>query len=196
VRNEKNQKVRFIVLAGIILCAAFSRLIPHPPNFTPLIAIALFGGAYFGKKSIAVIVPLAAMLISDVLIMKFVYTDTNTVLGHFANLSTFVTYFSFVLIVGIGFLLRGKTNASNIAFSSLGGALLFFVLVNFAVWAGNGHNLYPKTMAGLIACYTAAIPFFKHTLISTAVYSTALFGSFELAKQKFSVLSQDLSYAK
>ena len=185
-----NQKIRFGVLVGIVLLAVFSRLIPHPPNFTPLIAIALFGGAYFSKKSYAFMIPLIAMLISDILIMRFVYAHISTIPEYFISLATISVYISFALIVLIGFILHNRVKVFNVVFASLAGSILFFIVVNFAVWVGGSYNLYPKNMTGLIECYVAAIPFFKNTLISALVYSGVLFGSFELAKYRFSVLTK------
>lgn len=188
--ERTNQKIRLGVLAGIVLLAVFSRLIPHPPNFTPLIAIALFGGAYFSKKSYAFMIPLIAMLISDILIIRFIYAHLSTIHEYFISLATISVYISFALIVLIGFLLHNRVKVFNVVFASLAGSILFFIVANFAVWAGGSYNLYPKNMTGLIECYIAAIPFFKNTLISALVYSGVLFGSFELAKYRFSVLTK------
>jgi len=187
--ETKNQKIRFGVLAGIVLFAAFSRLIPHPPNFTPLIAIALFGGAYFTNKKWAFTAPLSAMILSDIglaLMMGYEFFTSMRV----------VVYSCFVIITLMGFLLRGKVKFFNVALVSLAGSILFFIVANFFVWIGGAHNLYPKNMAGLVECYVAAIPFFKNTLISALVYSGVLFGSFELAKYRFPLLSKKVEYAK
>ncbi|MBW8048943.1 MAG: hypothetical protein FVQ77_01105 [Cytophagales bacterium] len=181
--ETKNQKIRFGVLAGIVLFAAFSRLIPHPPNFTPLIAIALFGGAYFTNKKWAFTVPLLAMILSDI--------GLTFMMGYeFFTSMRVVVYSCFVVITLIGFLLHSKVKVLNVVLASLSGSVLFFIVANFAVWIGGTHNLYPKNIAGLIECYVAAIPFFKNTVISALVYSGVLFGSFELLKYRFPVLSK------
>ncbi|MBN4081213.1 hypothetical protein JYT44_02490 [Caldithrix abyssi] len=179
----ENQKIRFGVLAGIVLFAAFSRLIPHPPNFTPLIAIALFGGAYFTSKKWAFTVPLFGMILSDI--------GLAFMMGYeFFTPMRVVVYSCFVIITLMGFLLRDRANFFNVAFASLAGSFLFFIITNLVVWIGSVHNFYPKNMAGLIECYVAAIPFFKSTIISALVYSGVLFGSFELAKYRFPVLAK------
>jgi hypothetical protein len=157
---------RFTVLAGIILTAAAFRILPHPHNFSPIAALALFGGAQFADKRAAFLVPLAAMFLGDL------------VLGLHALIP--VIYGCFALIVCLGFWLRKQKSAGRIAVAALAGSMLFFALTNFAVWAGT--SLYPKTGAGLAECYLAAIPFFKNTLTGDLFYTTVLFGGLALAE--------------
>jgi hypothetical protein len=168
---------RFILLAGMILAAAATRLIPHPANFTPIAALALFGGANFASKRAALLVPLAAMALSDL------------VLGFSAI--TPVVYGSFALIVGLGLWLRRRKTVSRVAFAATGSALLFFLLTNFGVWSLDG--LYPKTLAGLGDCYIAAIPFFRNTLMSGLLYSALLFGGLALAERRFASLREPVT---
>jgi hypothetical protein len=149
------------------LAVAASRLVPHPPNFSPVTAMALFGGACFVKTRWAFIVPLTAMFLSDV------------VLGF--DRFTPVVYGSFALIVGLGILLRSHRGAVPTAFAAVTASLLFFLLTNFAVWAFG--TLYPKTTEGLLACYVAAIPFFQNTLVGDLAYTAVLFGAFALAEK-------------
>jgi hypothetical protein len=167
-------KPRFTFLAGIILAAAFSRLIPHPPNFTPITALALFGGASFADKRTAFIVPLLGLFASDL------------VLGFYSI--TPVVYGSFALIVGLGLWLRRRKSFSRVAFAAVASALIFFVVTNFGVWTLGG--LYPKTAAGLADCYLAAIPFFRNTLASDLIYSALLFGGLVLAEKRWPILAE------
>ena len=160
-------RIRFFVLAGMILAAAASRLIPHPPNFAPIGAMALFGGACFAQKRWAFVVPLAAMFLSDL------------VLGLHRLMP--VVYGSFAMIVCLGFWLRRRRTVVPIAGAALASSVLFFVLTNFGVWALG--SWYPRTWGGLVACYVAAIPFFHNTLLGDAVYSTVLFGGLALAEK-------------
>jgi hypothetical protein len=158
----------------MIIAGAALRLIPHYPNFTPITAMALFGGAYFTNKKLAFIVPFAAMLLSDL------------VLGYH---STFLAvYISFALIVAIGFSLRKKRTVSNILVASVSSSVLFFVITNFAFWYTGA--LYPMSLTGLGACFIAAIPFFQYTLIGDLVYTGLFFGAFEYAKYKLPVLEK------
>lgn len=162
------------MLAGIILAAVASRLIPHPSNFSPIAALALFGGAQFADKRLAFIVPLAAMLLSDL------------VLGFHALIP--VVYGSFALIVCLGFWVRRNQNIWRLGSAALFGAVLFFVVTNLGVWLLG--SFYPKTGAGLMECYVAAIPYFKNTLLSDLFYTALLFGGLALAEQRFAKLRE------
>jgi len=148
----------FILLALGIL----SRLIVHSPNFTPVIAVALFGGVYLNRKY-AVLLPLALMMISDVF------------LGFYDGI--LYTWLSVVLVSAIGLLVKRNKNVATILTGSLASALLFFVISNFGVWASGYYGL---TSQGFWNCYAAAIPFFRNTLVSTLVYGAVLFGIYEL----------------
>jgi hypothetical protein len=171
-KNSVSQK--FLVLTIMILVVAFTRLIPHPPNFTAIGAMALFGGAYFSRKSLAFAVPLIAMFLSDIII------------GFHPGM--YAVYLSFILIVMIGMSLRDKKKAGNIFLASVSASVLFFIVTNFAMWLTSGF--YPKTAIGLAACFTAAIPFFHYTLLGDLFFAGVLFGAFELAKVKFPQLSE------
>src|SRR5438132_1038513 len=142
-------KARFVVIACMILAAAASRLIPHPPNVASVTAVALFGGAYLSDRRLAFLVPMAALFISDL------------ALGLYSHME--VVYGSFALVVCIGLLLRRRRTPLAIGAAALASSVLFFVITNFGVWFLG--SLYPRTAAGLLACYMAAIPFFQNTLL-------------------------------
>lgn len=165
---------RFIFIITLIFAAAASRLFPHPPNVTPIAAMALFGGAYFADRRLAFVVPFAALFLSDL------------VLGLHSQMPA--VYLGFCLVVCIGFLLRGRTRALPVAAATLGGSVVFFLVSNFGVWATGAW--YPKTAAGLGACYVAAIPFFRNTLLGDAFYTALLFSVFALAEKRYSALRQ------
>jgi len=153
----------------MVVAAAFVRLIPHPPNFAPITAIALFGGAYYSKKTFAYLIPLSAMFVTDL------------ILGFHSTM--WAVYLSFIFIVALGMIMIKKKNVKNIVLASLISSVLFFVLTNIAVWFSG--ILYPLNIAGLGACFTAAIPFFQNTLIGDLVFTGAMFGIYELVKVKF-----------
>jgi hypothetical protein len=177
------EKKRLLVVGGMILAAAASRLIPHPPNFSPITAMALLGGACFVEKRWAFVVPLAALLISDVLI-------------GFHHTVPFV-YGSVALIVCLGFWLRTRRTALPIACAALAGSLLFFTVTNFGVWAFGDlpGTTYPKTAEGLLACYVAAVPFFGNTLLGDATYTVVLFGGLALAEKWLPALREPVLLA-
>jgi hypothetical protein len=176
-------RIRFLVLAGMILAAGASRLIPHPPNFAPIGAMALFGGACFASKRLAFLVPLVAMFVSDMAI-SLLSGDLSLGLHRLIP----VVYGSFALIVCLGFWLRRRRKVVPIAGAALASSVLFFVLTNFGVWALG--SWYPKTWDGLVACYVAAIPFFQNTLLGDAVYATVLFGGLALAEKGLPALRE------
>jgi len=159
---------KFFFLTGLILLAAVSRFLPHPLNFTPLTGMALFAAVYFDEKKLAFAVPVFAMFLSDLF------------LGLHRNMIT--VYLSFLLIVGIGFLLQNRKSLLTVAAASVVSSVVFFVLTNFGVWALG--TMYPKNLVGLIACYIAAIPFFQNTLLGDLVYTGVLFGIYEVVKVK------------
>ena len=165
---------RIAVLSGMILCAAASRLIPHPPNFSPITAMALFGGAYFSKRSLAFIVPLVALFLSDL------------VLGFYQGMA--FVYGSFALIVCIGLWLRSRRRLLPVTGAALASSLLFFIITNFGDWVAG--LMYPRTLTGLGACYTAAIPFFQNTVASDLFFAALLFGGFALVEKKFPALRE------
>ncbi|MGH2403238.1 MAG: DUF6580 family putative transport protein [bacterium] len=167
-------RLRMIALIGIVLAAAASRLLPHPPNFTPIAAMALFGGAYFADRRLAFLVPLLGMFLSDL------------ILGLHRLLP--VVYACFALIVCLGFWLRGRKSVLRIAGAALAGSILFFVVTNFGVWAMG--SLYPKSLDGLLAAYVAAIPFFRNTLAGDVLYTAALFGGFALLESVVGALRE------
>jgi len=178
-------KPRFLLLAGMIVAAALFRLIPHPWNIAPVGAVALFGGAHVSHKRWAFAVPLVAMFASDFVLYATRYQSYQS---HFL-LTTAFTYGSFALIVCLGLWLRSRRNIPNVAAATLAGSLTFFVMTNFGVWLC--FNTYPKTLSGLYECYVAAIPFFRNTLLSDAVFVTALFGLFALAERRWPVLRRE-----
>jgi hypothetical protein len=159
-----------LLVVGMIAAAALSRLIDHPPNFTPLAAIALFGGACFSNRKLAFLAPMAAMFVSDLVLA---YTRYHVL--HMAAIQP-VVYGCFLATTAVGLLIKDRRSVLQVGVGALVGSVLFFLVTNFAVWAGNAGHSYPRTVTGLAACYTAGIPFFKNTLLGDAVYTTILFG--------------------
>lgn len=151
----------FFIIAGIIL-----RLVPHMPNFAPIAALALFGGVYLNKKQ-ALIIPLVAMLISDIFI------------GFYSSRIMLSVYGSFLIIGLLGIYLKKHKSVVNIAVASLTASILFFVITNFSMWA-IPHSMYAHTWQGLLTCYTMALPFFRNTLMGDLFYVGSMFGLYEL----------------
>lgn len=172
---------RFWALAGITLAVAMTRVVPHPWNFTPVGALCLFGGAYFARRWAAYGVPLAALVLSDLVLAATHYT--------FAQLQYMPpVYLSFALIVGLGTLLRGRTRLLPVAAAAVAAALLHYAITNFAVWLF--QDFYPRTGEGLVACYVAALPYLKNMLAANLVFSGVLFGGFAWAQHRFPMLRE------
>ncbi len=177
--------LRQLTLIGIVLAAVIYRIIPHPFNFTPIIAMALFSGAKFSSKSLGLLIPLAAMLLSDVFLglhqtMLFVY-------GALA------------LIVATGFVLKKRQLASlpkgraftNVIVATFFSTGLFFIITNFGSWLVS--DFYPKSITGLTESYLAAIPFLQNSLAGNLFFSSLFFGGFYLAEKQFLQLQESHS---
>ncbi|HET7816651.1 MAG TPA: DUF6580 family putative transport protein [Sphingomicrobium sp.] len=158
---------RLLAILFAIGAAAALRLVPHPPNFAPVGALALFSGAYLGPRALAFAAPIGAMLVSDAIIgfhsaMPFVYAGVAAT-------------------VLLGQLALSRPSLLRVAGAAIASSVLFFALTNFGVWLQSG--MYPPTLAGLAACYVAAIPFFQNSLAGDLFFSALLFGGFALAER-------------
>ena len=151
----------------LIIGAAVLRLIPHIPNFAPITAIGLFGGTYLNKKT-AILIPIAALLLSDFFI------------GFYSLEVMAGVYGSFVISSLLGVWLKKRKNAGNVVLVTLLASIQFYIITNFAVWAFGG--LYPPTLAGLTASYVNALPFFRNTLMGNFFYVGIMFGAYELVR--------------
>lgn len=165
IKNFKFEIVNFTPPIAIIVFAVTLRLLPHPPNFAPIAAMALFGGCHLAKKY-ALVIPLLAMLISDLFL-------------GFHSTMPFV-YGSFLATGLFGIWLKNHKSVLNVFGVSLFSSILFFLVTNFGVWLSGG--LYPKTLQGLLDAYVMAIPFFRNTIIGDLFYVGLFFGSYEIVK--------------
>lgn len=183
--EKKTLHLRFGVITLMMFLAAFSRLIPHPPNFAPIGAMALFGAAYFSQRYLSFLIPISSMWLSDLALNNIVYARY---FDHFVWFyqGFYWTYGAFIFIGLLGFLLLKKVKVQTVLIGSVSASILFFLLSNFGVWFSG--TMYPKDLNGLMACYTAAIPFFKNTIIGDLVYCSVLFGAFEFAQTKIPAL--------
>jgi len=172
--------MKYRLALALIALAALTRLLPHPPNFTPLAAIALFGAAYFNRQWLMLAVPFAALFLSDLFINNVIYREL------YGNQFTFITSwwiyaaFTLVMLVGMGWF-SNKVTGISVLGASLSASAIFFLVTNFSVWAESG--MYPKTAAGLAACYTAGIPFLGNTVLGDLFFSAAMFGVYEWVRR-------------
>ena len=160
---------------SLILILAFARLIPHPWNFTPVIAVAILSGYFFKNIYLSFSILLISMLIADIF------------LGFYENM--IFVYISLLLIAFVFFKISKKINFKNLFIYSFAGSLIFFVISNFGVWIlgspGVDNLPYDKNLNGLIECYILAIPFFGNTFISTVIFSYACYSANYFYKKKF-----------
>ena len=171
---KENHNTRFLVLAGMVLAAAIARLLRHPWNFTPIGAIALFGGAQFASKHAAFLLPLAALFLGDL------FLGLHSLMPY--------VYGCFAFTVCLGLWVRRNRSAGRIVIASLISSVVFFLVTNFSVWAL--FDTYPKNTTGLIECYVAGLPFFRNGLLGDLFYSGLLFGGLALAQMRFVALRE------
>ena len=174
--KEKNREL--ILSAGLIFIAAVARLLPHPANFAPIGAIALFGGARLGRWW-GLVITLGAMLLSD------------TFLGFHSGM--WHVYVAFTIAYFIGRSFRTSVTVPNVLGGSLLTSAIFFLITNFGVWAEGfwlPTHMYPLSANGLVTSYVMGIPFFGATLASDLLYSEALFSAYALVQLKTKASSQ------
>lgn len=182
MNNIKTKSGLFFVISVIIAGALF-RFIPHWPNFTPIAAMALFGGAYLGRKHLAFIIPFAAMFLSDL------------VLGLHKDM--WAVYVAFGITVFLGTLIRNNVRIFSVVTASIASSVIFFLLTNFASWLSS--PFYPQTASGLMQCYIAGLAFFNNgsygisfflnEIAGALFYNGLFFGIYAFAKQRFPVIA-------
>ena len=179
--QKKYLLIGFLLAAlGIALAG---RLIPHPPNFTPVGALALFVGMYLARKNTwALLLPLAVIFLTDLAIGFY---DTKLML---------VVYGSFLFYGVFGLLVKNKRNVGTITLATLAGSFLFYLTTNFAVWAFS--PLYAPTLQGLMLSYTMGLPFLKYTLLGDLFFVGMFVGAYELAVHLIRQKAFKLSLAK
>jgi hypothetical protein len=164
---------QFIFVSSAVFIAALSRLLPHIDNFTPIAAIALFGGAYFSDKKFAFVIPLLAMFISDLALQLMFGWGFHTTIIY--------VYAAFALTTVIGLIIKRNLTIKSVVIGSLTSSVFFFIITNFGYWASTG---FQSGVTGLNAAYVSGLPFFRATMLGDLFYNAVLFGSFYLAQSK------------
>jgi len=180
-----NQQVRNLIIVALILAAAASRMIPHPYNFAPMSAMALFGAAHFGRKAWAFGIPLLATWLSDLFLNNVVYNHYQDGFVWLYD-GWYWPYGTFALIALLGMITLRRITVPRIIGSSLGASAIFFLITNLACWPGNA--MYAQDFGGLMACYAAGLPFLGGTVLGDFAYSGLLFGSFAVLQQRYPAL--------
>jgi hypothetical protein len=170
--TKGNMNKQLVTTITMIFIATAATLIPHPPNFTPLAATALFAGAHLSNRKLAFAIPLGALFLRDVLIGLHVLMP--------------FTYACTALSVCLGFWLKRRESIPKIAAASLSNSIVFFLVTNFGVWLALGT--FPRTANGLVDCYVAGIPYFRNTIAGDLLYTAVIFGSMALAQRRIPIL--------
>ncbi len=168
-------------ISAIILLLSLSRLAIAIPNLEPIGAAALFGGAMLSSKYLKYLVPLLALFIGDIIIASLAPTFS----AHLFSPTFVAIYVAFIAAVFIGQKVIGKApKVKSVAGGAILSSVIFFVVTNFVVWMDPTFALYPKTLSGLSACYIAAIPFYKMTLLSNLLFSAIAFGGYAIYRKQ------------
>jgi len=179
----QKQKIKIFTLTAIIFAAAFTRIIPHMPNFSPMEAITLFAAAHFARRWQVFVIPFAAMWLSSLFIDNVIYAANHP---HFVWMYPGFHWqylgYGLIALLGLG-LFNRAVNFTRVAIGALGASFIFFLVSNFGVWVAG--TLYAHNVAGLLACYIAAIPFYTGTILGSAFYSLVLFGGYALLERRF-----------
>ncbi|HTK75281.1 MAG TPA: DUF6580 family putative transport protein [Gemmataceae bacterium] len=171
--------MRNVALTLFILAVALTRLLPHPPNFAPITAMAVFGAITFGRWRTAVVAPLVALFVSDLAKEYLWRQGMSAQWGIYRGM--WVTYGTTALVALMSRLAHGTRRLSVMAGTTLLGSIVFFVVTNFAIWARGTR--FPHTLDGLTECYLFALPFFRNSLAGDVVYAVVLFGVWALAER-------------
>jgi len=166
-------KKNVLIILTFLFLGVFTRVIPHPPNFTAIGAIALFGGAFIQNKHFAFLTPITIMLISDL------------ILGYQINIAV---YLSFIIIVGLGMFLKTNQTLYRIIPITIVASFVFFIITNFSVFLTS--SIYTKDIFGLLECYTLALPFFGNTIVGNMTYTIIMFFAFNKIQNKAILISR------
>lgn len=172
---------------ALVFLAALSRLLPHPDNFTPIGAMALFGAAYFSRQALTLAVPFIALFLSDLVLNNVIYRQFYP---EFTLITSWWIYAAFGMVMLSGwFILSQKISPGRVVIASLGASGIFFLVTNFSVWLEG--TMYPKTTAGLMTCYAAGLPFLKNTVLGDLFFSAVMFGSYRWAMRGKRLMGAD-----
>ena len=170
-------KKNLLLIVLFVAIIFLGRILPHPYNFTPLIAVTLLSSYSISNKFLAIIIPIVGFWLSDLFMNNHIYA------GYFADFTVFNsgmiwTYGAIVLVALMGSSILNKITTGKVVLASLSGSTIFYLISNFGVWAFS--PMYAKTFAGVVQCYSLALPFYGTSLMGDLVYCALLFGAYQL----------------
>lgn len=169
---------KFLTIVSLIVIATICRFLPHPPNFTPIGAIALFAGVFIANRYLAVALPLVALFISDMFLGLY-------------GAGMIPVYFCTALVSVLGIAISGKKNPAFIIGSSILGAIVFFLVTNCVFLYTADNTFYPVSLDGLMQSYISALPFFKNSVQGDLFFTTVLFGAYYLLRVNVPFLKEN-----
>jgi len=180
------------IFVTLVVCGvSFLRVIPHVYNFSPVIALAIFGAIHYKHRKLAYLVPLMSILFSDIIINNFVYNLSNNIVIFYKGF--YWQYISYAIIIFLSLKYNHKKiNIKNISFLVISTSTLFFVTTNFGYWLTSG--LYTHNISGLFKCYVNAIPFFEGTLLGAIFYTPIFIGLYYFLQRKITYLQSKHLY--
>ena len=186
----KKINLKFLTLSLILLIAVASRMLPHPNNFAPMGAMALFGAAYFNRKYFGILLPVLATWISDLFINNIIYAKYYPTFTWFYE-GFYWQYGTYILIGLFGIFLFKKVTLPRLLVGSLSSSLIFFFITNLSCWYNN--PMYLQNIYGVMDCYVMGLPFFKGTLMGDLFYSSVLFTSYVFIQNKVPRLKSEVA---
>ena len=170
-------KKNLLLIVLFVAIIFLGRILPHPYNFTPLIAVTLLSSYSISNKFLAIIIPVVGFWLSDLFMNNHIYA------GYFADFTVFNsgmiwTYGAIVLVALMGSSFLNQITTGKVVLASLSGSTIFYLISNFGVWAFS--PMYAKTLAGVVQCYSLALPFYGTSLMGDLVYCALLFGAYQL----------------
>lgn len=175
-------KKRTYLILSFLAIGILLRILPHPFNFTPIAALALFAGVQFKNNKLAYLVPLVMMLLSDIILQGLYYVGITEWPAFYDSMP--MVYASFLLVVLIGRAISSSKNALKIGAGAVAGSLVFFLLSNFGVWLFGDGIMYTRDLNGILDCFAAGVPFYRNTLLGDLIYTGVFFGIFEFVQSR------------
>jgi len=189
----KKLNINLSLLIGIMFIAALTRLLPHPPNFSPILAIGIFGAAHFTKKWHSLFISIFAIWFSDLIINNYIYATSLEFVWFYKGFQWQYGSYLSIILLNI-YVFKNNISLAKTFGTAVGSGAIFFLVSNFGVWIVSG--MYSKNLIGLLACYTAGIPFLQNTIISNLLFTTVLFGSYYLIQSEYSsIKDKQLQYS-